>query len=82
MAARGNGSVNFGEVRVEIRPQEAVLRFPLVELIMFRIICHKYSPFRDMRVPHARRTAGRGGLLLPDALRAGVGTLSLIHIST
>ena len=27
-----------------------------------------------MRVPRARRTAGRGGLLLPDALRAGVGT--------
>ena len=24
--------------------------------------------------PRARRTAGRGGLLLPDALRAGVGT--------
>lgn len=74
VAARGNGPVNFGEVRVEIRPQEAVLRFPLVELIMLGIICHEYSPFRDMRVPNARRTAGRGGLLLPDALRAGVGT--------
>ena len=49
--------VDPGKVLIEVRPQKAVGRLPLVQLIVFRIICHIFyisSPCRDTPLSAAR----------------------------
>ena len=71
---------NPSEVLIKIRPQEAILRLPLVQVVIFRIICHiRPISSRHRQIPCVRHTAEREGFVLPDGLRAGVGTRPYIQ---
>ena len=71
---------NPSEVLIKIRPQEAILRLPLVQVVIFRIICHiRPISSRHRKIPCVRHTAEREGFVLPDGPRAGVGTRPYIQ---
>lgn len=52
----------------KVHAEEAVLRLPLVQAIVFRIFCHAYYPLCRENKPRTRRTPGRGGFILLNSL--------------
>ena len=64
----GKGGVNFLEVLVEVRPQEIVLRYPLMKLIVCCVCCHLASLLSHVRrgILRYRGTRGRNRGMLWD----------------
>ena len=68
VSPRCDRRINFCKILIKVHAEEAVLRLPLVQAILFRIFCHAYYPLCRENKPRTRRTPGRGGFILLNSL--------------
>ena len=68
VSPRCDRRINFCKILIKVHAEEAVLRLPLVQAIVFRILCHAYYPLCRENKPRTRRTPGRGGFILLNSL--------------